>query len=155
VSALQLYRDDGALAARVASALPRSAAAHQLAWLSPPLVRVAEYGSLIALTRVSAPDRLPFCFAFLAVLAFHHYDSAYRVRHQGAPPPSWVRLAGFGWEGRTLAALALALAGVLGPGLLVGAVALGLLYGVESAFAWIRFARAEGPPARLGAEELE
>jgi hypothetical protein len=154
VTPLQVYRDDGLLARRLAAALPADAGAGRLAWLLPPLVRIAEYGSLIALTRVSAPERLPFCFAFLAVLAFHHYDCAYRLHHQGVAPPRWLATVSGGWEGRILVACALALAGVLGPGLLVGAVALGLLYGAESARSWARFGR-RGSPARADAQGLE
>ena len=65
---------------------------------------------------------MPLCFALLAVLAFHHYDTVYRLRHQRLAPPAWLRAAGGGWEGRVLVACVLALAGVLGPGLLVAAV---------------------------------
>jgi hypothetical protein len=152
MTALELYRDDGWLAGRLAALLPARAESRRLAWLAPPLARVIEYGTVIALTRATEPDRLPFCFAFLAVLAYHHYDVAYRLRLQGAGPPSWVGLAGGGWELRTAAACLLALAGVLGPALLVGAVGLGALFGVESAYSWTRFARNGG--ARRPAEGM-
>jgi hypothetical protein len=46
---------------------------------------------------------------------------------------------------RLLVAGALALGGALEPGLLVGAVGLGLLYALESASSWIRFAGVERP----------
>ena len=140
---LRLYRDDGPLAGWVFGKLPAERGPHALAWLVPPLVRAVEYGSLVALTTASEPDALPICFALLGVLAFHHYDTAYRMRHQGSPPPAWLGLAGGGWEVRLLVALALALAGGLELGLLVGAVGLGILYALESASSWIRFAEVE------------
>jgi hypothetical protein len=46
----------------------------------------------------------------------------------------------------------LALAGVLGPGLLVAALALGALFVTETVVSWVRFARAERPAA-LGDDE--
>ena len=148
MTALQVYRDDGPLlhwmVARLAAARSEPAGAHRLAWLVPPLVRLVEYGSLLALTVVADPDAMPLCFAFLGVLAFHHYDTVYRLRHQRLAPPSWVRAVGGGWDGRLLVAVLLALAGVLGPGLLVGAVILALVYVTESISSWVRFGRAEG-----------
>ncbi|HWT25641.1 MAG TPA: hypothetical protein VN213_19200, partial [Solirubrobacteraceae bacterium] len=59
--------------------------------------------------------------------------------------PGWVRAVGGGWEGRLLAACVLALAGVLGPGLLVAAVGLGVVFVTETVVSWTRFARAERP----------
>jgi hypothetical protein len=56
-----------------------------------------------------------------------------------------VRAVGGGWEGRLLAACVLALAGVLGPGLLVAAPALGAVFVTETVVSWARFARAERP----------
>jgi Family of unknown function (DUF5941) len=148
VSALQIYRDDGPLAAWVAgraAAHAPSARAHPLAWALPPLLRLVEYGSLIALTAIADPDALPVCFALLGVLAFHHYDTVYRLRHQRLAPPSWVQAVGGGWEGRLLAASALALGGGLRYGLFAAAVGLGLVYVIESILSWMRFGRAGGP----------
>jgi hypothetical protein len=81
---------------------------------------------------------LPIAFAFLGVLAFHHYDLAYRLRDQGSPPPRWLSLLAGGWDGRIVAVSALAAAGVLGPGLLVAACILGPLFVGESVVSWIR-----------------
>jgi hypothetical protein len=139
VSPLALYRDDGPLASWVGRTLARPAGGHALGWLVPPLLRVVEYGGLTALTAVADPDRLPMCFALLVVLAFHHYDTAYRLRYQGRAPAAWVRTASGGWEGRIAVAGALALAGQLGPGLLVGTVYLGLVYALECSLSWARF----------------
>jgi hypothetical protein len=145
VNALPLYRDDGPLAAWAFGKLPAERGPRALAWLVPPLLRTGDYGGLVALTSVAEPDALPICFALLGVLAFHHYDTVYRMRHQGCPPPAWVGAVGGGWEGRLLVACALALAGALELGLLVGAAGLGLAYALESASSWIRFAGVEHP----------
>jgi hypothetical protein len=128
--------------------------AGRISWLVPPLIRALEYAFLIRLTVLEDRDAMPLCFAFLCVLAFHHYDTVYRLRHQKAPPPAWLRAAGGGWEGRMLAACVLALAGVLGPGLLVASVGLGALFVCETVLSWIRYARAERP-ASLDDEDDE
>jgi hypothetical protein len=139
----------GALTAAAVVAVVLLAAGSQrshggrLAWLVPPLLRVLEYAFLIRLTVVADRDAMPLCFALLAALAFHHYDTVYRLRHQRLAPPAWLRAAGGGWEGRVLVACILALAGVLGPGLLVAAIALGALYLTETVVSWVRYARAE------------
>jgi hypothetical protein len=116
----------------------------RLAWLVPALLRTIEFGGLVKLTVVAAPDAMPACYALLGVLAFHHYDTVYRLRHQRVAPPSWVRGVGAGWDGRLLVASALALAGGLRFGLLVAAVGLALVYVSESTVSWIRFGRAKG-----------
>jgi Family of unknown function (DUF5941) len=113
----------------------------RLAWAVPPLLRLVEYAVLIRLTVLADRDAMPVCFAILAVLAFHHYDAVYRLRHQRVPPPAWVRAAGGGWDGRLIAAFALAALGALGAALLVGAVVLGVVFVAESAVSWLRFAR--------------
>jgi Family of unknown function (DUF5941) len=142
MTALATYRDDGPLARWVAGALPRGEGVGPLAWLVPPAVRTLEYGFLIALTALAEPEAMPICFAFLGVLAFHHYDTVYRLRHQDQAPPAWVQAAGGGWDGRMLAASVLAAVGALEIGLLVASVALALLYVSESASSWVRFLRA-------------
>jgi len=145
MTALATYRDDGPLARWIAGMLPRGEGVGRLAWLVPPAVRALEYGLLIALTALAEPDAMPICFAFLGVLAFHHYDMVYRLRHQDQAPPAWVQAVGGGWDGRVLAASVLALVGALGIGLLVASVVLALVYVSESTLSWARFVRVRQP----------
>ena len=130
----------------VAAGAPRPHAG-RLSWMVPPLLRLLEYAFLIWLTVLADRDALPLCFALLGALAFHHYDTVYRLRHQKVAPPAWLRAVGAGWEGRVLLAAALAVAGLLGQGLLVAAVGLAVVYATESVLSWVRFARAERPAA--------
>jgi hypothetical protein len=156
MTTLAAYRDDGPLAGWLARLAPATVAGFErapLGWSVPPLLRLAEYGTLIAVTAVAGPEAAPFCFALLFVLAFHHYDVVYRLRHQRVPPPAWLAAAGGGWEGRIVAACALALAGGLRIGLLVGACVLGSLYAVESVSSWVRFVREGGPAPDPDTEE--
>jgi hypothetical protein len=82
-----------------------------LDWLVPPLFRAGEYGTVLALAAVSEVNAaLPSAFVLVAVVAYHHYDTVYRIRGgTGAPPPTLVRVAG-GHEGRTLLVTVLAAA---------------------------------------------
>ena len=117
----------------------------RLAWATPPLLRLLEYGSLIALALLADDSALPACFAFLAAVAFRHYDGVYRMRHQGAPAAAWVRDLGGGWEGRVLLAYVLFAAGVLTEGLYVAAGLLAIVSVAESVTSWLRFSRASRP----------
>ncbi|MFD3455286.1 DUF5941 domain-containing protein [Streptomyces sp. NPDC058691] len=119
-----------------------------LDWLVPPLFRAAEYGTVLALAAVSKVNgALPAAFCLVAAVAYHHYDTVYRIRGgTGAPPRALVRATG-GHEGRTLvvAAVSVALAHTTGftVALTVLAVALALLVLTES----IRFWMSSGAPA--------
>ncbi|RDG34657.1 DUF5941 domain-containing protein [Streptomyces corynorhini] len=74
-----------------------------LDWLIPPVFRAAEYSTVLILAhRVDLPGALPAAFGLVAAVAYHHYDTVYRIRGgAGAPPRGLVRLLG-GHEGRTL-----------------------------------------------------
>ncbi|MGH3950134.1 MAG: DUF5941 domain-containing protein [Pseudonocardiaceae bacterium] len=152
-SELVLYRDHGPLATAIGSRVTaRRGKRAGLSWLIPPFLRALEYGTFIALTLTFAPDALPACFALLSALAFHHYDSVYRLRHQRIAPPQWVRFAGGGWELRLLIGCVLAVLGVLGPGMLIAAIALGAFHVTESVASWRRFTQ---PAAMYETEEDE
>ena len=148
MTALEAYRDDGPLARAVGRALGRVVplGERRLAWLVPPLLRAIEYSFLIALTIIADPDAMPLCFALVAVVALHHYDTVYRLRHQRLAPPAWIDAIGGGWDGRMLLASVFALAGLLDAALLVASVGLALVYAVESTSSWLRYGRARHAP---------
>ncbi|MFJ1581073.1 DUF5941 domain-containing protein [Streptomyces sp. NPDC088182] len=74
-----------------------------LDWLIPPVFRAAEYTTvLVFAARADVPGALPAAFGLVAAVAYHHYDTVYRIRGgAGAPPRRLVRALG-GHEGRTL-----------------------------------------------------
>ncbi|HSF26296.1 MAG TPA: DUF5941 domain-containing protein [Actinomycetes bacterium] len=111
-----------------------------LGWLVVPLVRASEYGATLALTAVIAPEALPAAFGLLAAVAYHHYDTVYRLRGDAAPPPRLVVALSGGHDGRVLLLCALALAGAatLRPGLVVVAVFIAAVVTIESVRTWTR-----------------
>ncbi|AJF68231.1 transferase [Streptomyces vietnamensis] len=120
-----------------------------LDWLVPPLFRAAEYTTVLVLAaRSDAPQALPAAFGLVAAVAYHHYDTVYRIRGGTGAPPAWlVRVTG-GHEGRTL--LVTVLAALLADrgddftlALTALAVAVALVVLVES----IRFWVSAGAPA--------
>ncbi|WP_307071920.1 DUF5941 domain-containing protein [Streptomyces sp. B3I8] len=118
-----------------------------LDWLVPPFFRAAEYGTILVLAAKSEVNgALPAAFGLVAAVAYHHYDTVYRIRgNAGAPPRGLVRAIG-GHDGRTLlvAVLAAALTATALPvALTVLAVAVALAVLAES----IRFWVSAGAPA--------
>ncbi|GGX15006.1 hypothetical protein GCM10010353_32820 [Streptomyces chryseus] len=90
----------------IAAARPLKGA---LDWLVPPVFRAAEYGTiLIIAARCEVNGALPAAFGLVSAVAYHHYDTVYRIRGGTGAPPQWlVRTIG-GHEGRTLAVVILA-----------------------------------------------
>ncbi|WP_443333207.1 DUF5941 domain-containing protein [Streptomyces sp. CB03234] len=129
-----------------------TAVAHSLKgaldWLVPPVFRAAEYVTILVLAaRSEAPGALPAAFGLVAAVAYHHYDTVYRIRGGTGAPPAWlVRTIG-GHEGRTLVVAVLATALAAGShftlALTALAVAVALVVLVES----IRFWVSSGAPA--------
>ncbi|MDX2561618.1 DUF5941 domain-containing protein [Streptomyces sp. TX20-6-3] len=80
-----------------------------LDWLLPPLFRAAEYGTILILAaRSEVNGALPAAYGLVAAVAYHHYDTVYRIRGGTGAPPAWlVRTIG-GHEGRTLLVTVLA-----------------------------------------------
>lgn len=74
-----------------------------LDWLVPPFFRAGEYVTILALAAVSGVNgALPAAFGLVAAVAYHHYDTVYRIRGgSGAPPRALVRATG-GHDGRAL-----------------------------------------------------
>jgi phosphatidylglycerophosphate synthase len=121
-----------------------------LDWLIPPLFRAAEYGTVLILAaRADVQGALPAAFGLVAAVAYHHYDTVYRIRGGAGAPPAWlVRTVG-GQEGRTLlvAVLAALLTASQFPvALTVLAVAVAVLVLLESIRFWVA-AHKGGAPA--------
>ncbi|MFG3344407.1 DUF5941 domain-containing protein [Streptomyces sp. NPDC048018] len=120
-----------------------------LDWLVPPFFRAAEYVTVLALAaKADSAQALPAAFGLVAAVAYHHYDTVYRIRGGTGAPPAWlVRTIG-GHEGRTLVVTVLAAllanrGNDFTAALTALAVAVGLVVLVES----IRFWVSSGAPA--------
>ncbi|MGW2844590.1 DUF5941 domain-containing protein [Streptomyces sp. NPDC001274] len=119
-----------------------------LDWLVPPAFRAAEYGTVLVLAaRSDVPGALPAAFGLVSAVAYHHYDTVYRIRGGTGAPPQWlVRTIG-GHEGRVLVVAVLAAVftrhSAFATALTVFAVAVALVVLVES----IRFWVSSGAPA--------
>ncbi|GAU65641.1 hypothetical protein SSP35_02_00070 [Streptomyces sp. NBRC 110611] len=127
-----------ALMAGAAVARPLKGA---LDWLVPPLFRVGEYVTILVLAaRADGPGALPAAFGLVAAVAYHHYDTVYRIRGGTGAPPRWLVRATGGAEGRIL--LVAVLAAALSPegftiALTALAVVLALLVLAESIRFWV------------------
>ncbi|MFI6488928.1 DUF5941 domain-containing protein [Streptomyces sp. NPDC050564] len=118
-----------------------------LDWLVPPFFRAAEYGTVLVLAaKADVNGALPAAFGLVAAVAYHHYDTVYRIRGNAGAPPHWLVRAIGGHEGRTMLVTVLAAlltATQFKVALTVLAVAVALLVLVES----IRFWVSSGAPA--------
>ncbi|MFF0227736.1 DUF5941 domain-containing protein [Streptomyces sp. NPDC004629] len=112
-----------------------------LDWLVPPFFRAAEYGTVLALAaRAEVNGALPAAFGLVAAVAYHHYDTVYRIRGNAGAPPAWLVRAIGGHEGRTLLVTVLAAlltAAQFKVALTVLAVAVALLVLAESIRFWV------------------
>ncbi|MFJ2812993.1 DUF5941 domain-containing protein [Streptomyces sp. NPDC087294] len=112
-----------------------------LDWLVPPFFRAAEYLTVLVLAaKADANGALPAAFGLVAAVAYHHYDTVYRIRGDAGAPPAWLVRAIGGHEGRTLLVVVLAalLTGAqFALALTVLAVAVALLVLVESIRFWV------------------
>ncbi len=121
-----------------------------LDWLVPPFFRAAEYGTILALAaKADVNGALPAAFGLVAAVAYHHYDTVYRIKGGTGAPPLWLVRAIGGQEARTLV---VALAAALLPAtdftvaLTALAVAVALVVLVESIRFWVT-AHKRGAPA--------
>ncbi|QXE38887.1 CDP-alcohol phosphatidyltransferase family protein [Streptomyces sp. GMY02] len=95
-----------ALTSGLAVARPLAGA---LDWLIPPVFRAAEYGTVLVLAaRSEVNGTLPAAYMLVAAVAYHHYDTVYRIRGGSGAPPRWLVRSTGGHEGRTVAVTALA-----------------------------------------------
>ncbi|MEH0637616.1 DUF5941 domain-containing protein [Streptomyces bottropensis] len=121
-----------------------------LDWLIPPIFRAAEYGTVLILAaKAEVNGALPAAFGLVAAVAYHHYDTVYRIRGDAGAPPQWLVRAIGGHEGRTL--LVTVLAALLAPtefkvALTALAVTVALLVLFESIRFWVT-AHKTGAPA--------
>ncbi|MFE2051632.1 DUF5941 domain-containing protein [Streptomyces sp. NPDC059459] len=120
-----------------------------LDWLVPPFLRAAEYGTVLVLAaKADVNGALPAAFGLVAAVAYHHYDTVYRIRGGAGAPPQWlVRTIG-GHEGRTLVITVLAVlltAPQFKVALTVLAVAVALVVLVESIRFWVAAHRGGAP----------
>ncbi|MFD1658255.1 DUF5941 domain-containing protein [Streptomyces caeni] len=135
-----------ALASAIAVARPLKGA---LDWLVPPIFRAAEYGTVLVLAAEADVNKaLPAAFGLVAAVAYHHYDTVYRIRGDAGAPPRWLVRATGGHEGRTLlvtvlAALLTAAQFTVALTALAGYVALMVL--AESIRFWVAAHRAGAP----------
>ncbi|MGW0877528.1 DUF5941 domain-containing protein [Streptomyces sp. NPDC002740] len=120
-----------------------------LDWLIPPLFRAGEYGTVLILAaRVDVDGALPAAFGLVAAVAYHHYDTVYRIRGNAGAPPAWLVRAIGGQDGRTLlvALLAVLLTGSqFTVALTVLAVVVAVVVLAESIRFWVAAHRAGAP----------
>ncbi|MFJ9589401.1 DUF5941 domain-containing protein [Streptomyces acidicola] len=113
----------------------------RLDWLVPPVFRAAEYCTVLVLAaKADVNGALPAAFGLVAAVAYHHYDTVYRIRGNAGAPPHWLVRAIGGHEGRTL--LVTVLAALLAPtefkvALTAVAVAVALVVLAESIRFWV------------------
>ncbi|CAM5712699.1 Phosphatidylglycerophosphate synthase OS=Streptomyces griseomycini OX=66895 GN=FHS37_005941 PE=3 SV=1 [Streptomyces griseomycini] len=120
-----------------------------LDWLVPPFLRAAEYGTVLALAAdADVNGALPAAYGLVAAVAYHHYDTVYRIRGNAGAPPHWLVRAIGGHEGRVLVVAVLA-ALLTAPqftvALTVLAVAVALLVLAESIRFWVAAHRGGAP----------
>jgi phosphatidylglycerophosphate synthase len=141
-----------ALAALVYAATSGLAVARPLKgsldWLVPPVFRAGEYTTILVLAAVSGVNgALPAAFGLVAAVAYHHYDTVYRIRGGTGAPPRALVLAIGGHEGRTLLVTVVCAAAAGENGLTVALTALAVLLALVVLIESIRFWVSSGAPA--------
>jgi len=122
-------------------------------WLTPPLLRAAEFLSMIVVgLAAGAPKWLLFVLVY--VVGYHTYDTVYRTR-QSIWPPAWVFYAGLGWELRLLIIGLGAAFDVVTPVLAVLTAYLFVLFAAESVTSWVRLDKAAAQASADAAQDLE
>ncbi|MEV6149756.1 DUF5941 domain-containing protein [Nonomuraea sp. NPDC052129] len=125
----------------------------RLDWLTPPLLRGAEFLTIITVgLAADVPKWLLFVLVY--VVGYHTYDTVYRTR-QSIWPPAWVFHAGLGWELRLLIIGIGAALGVLTPVLAVLTAYLFVLFAVESVTSWVRLDKASAQAGADAEQDLE
>ena len=118
-----------------------------LDWLVPPLFRAAEYCTVLILAvKAEVNGALPAAFGLVAAVAYHHYDTVYRIRGNAGASPAWLVRAIGGHEGRTLLVTVLA-AALTASQFTVALTALAVAVALLVLFESIRFWVSAGAPA--------
>ncbi|KOT90883.1 transferase [Streptomyces sp. NRRL F-5755] len=118
-----------------------------LDWLVPPLFRAGEYVAILVVAARSGVDQaLPAAFGLVAAVAYHHYDTVYRIRVGAGAPPRWLVRATGGHEGRTLVVVLLA-ALLHSTGFTIALTALAVVLALLVLAESIRFWVSSGAPA--------
>ncbi len=118
-----------------------------LDWLVPPLFRAGEYVAILVVAARSGVDQaLPAAFGLVAAVAYHHYDTVYRIRVGAGSPPRWLVRAAGGHEGRTLVVVLLA-ALLHSTGFTIALTALAVVLALLVLAESIRFWVSSGAPA--------
>lgn len=126
----------------VPSALVERAWRHRAAWAAPALLRLVELGLVAVIVLAWHPTAVVVAFWWLAVVAFHLYDTLYRAL-QDSSPPRWLTWVGLGFDGRTILVVALAIVGAtaLAAGLAWGAGLLAAWFVVVASVQWLSVQR--------------
>jgi hypothetical protein len=127
----------------------------RLQWLVSPALRAGEYGLIALLGWRAGGAALPIAFALQCAVAFHHYDTVYRLRQQVPGASDRLRLLGLGWEGRMIVLLVAAMAGAFAVAAAVLAVWCAVLFVSDSVAHWVRATGAVALGADVPAEDDE
>ncbi len=63
---------------------------------------------LVLAVKAGVPGALPAAFGLVAAVAYHHYDTVYRIRGGSGAPPRWLVWTIGGHDGRVLLTVVLA-----------------------------------------------
>ncbi|MDI1290399.1 MAG: DUF5941 domain-containing protein, partial [bacterium] len=134
--------DSGPVLSIVGLLIPESARRrwwqNRAAWAVPALLRLVELGAVAAIALAWFPAVSVIAFWWMALVAYHHYDTLYRAM-QDRSCPRWLTWAGLGWEGRTIVVVVLAIVGAtaLRTGLAWGAGVMVALFVVVASVQWL------------------
>lgn len=142
VRLLRRQGDSGPILSALALVIPESTRerwwAGRASWAIPAVLRFVELGVVAIVVLLWSPTAAVVGFWWMAVVAFHHYDTLYRAM-QDSDSPRWLTWLGLGWEGRTIVVFVLAVVGatVLVTGLTWGAWLLAAVFVVISSVQWL------------------
>lgn len=134
--------DSGPLLAVAGHAIPRGLRLrwwhNRAAWAVPAVLRLVELTVVAVVGLAIFPTVTVAAFWWMALVAFHHYDTLYRAM-QDADSPRWLTWLGLGWEGRSAVVVVLGIAGAtaLSAGLVMGVWLMVALFVVVGSVQWL------------------